>query len=180
MPEYPPGKYRATVESQGFDRNTNGKEYFGLVIRPTVHFTDSSASETEFVNNPFPRTVKFWLTSDKSIAYSRKKLMHATAWDGTSWATLDPELPNHLNLTGVEIEVINEHSAGSSNPDKMYDNFDVQLPRQAEMKNDSGIAKRLDRLGGTVPAAAPAPAPAAAPAPPTTTTTTVIGDDVPF
>ena len=165
MPEYPQGKYRATIESQGYDRTTNGKEFFGIVVRPTAHYTDSSATTEEFINNPFPRTVKFWLTTDKAIAFSRKKMMHALAWDGVSWASLDPEFPNHRSLVGMEIEVINTHSAGTSNPDKIYDNFDVQLPREASINNDSGIPTRLDRLRGPTPAVTPAPAPTQATAP---------------
>jgi hypothetical protein len=140
MPEYPQGKYRATIESQGFDRNTNGKEYFGLVIRPTAHFADGlSGGEEEF----------------------------------------DPDTANHFNTVGLEIEVVNNHSQGTSNPEKTYDNFDVQLPREAKLNNDSGIAQRVDRLVGSgsaapVPAPAPAPAPAVAPAP------APADDEVPF
>ena len=179
MPEYPQGKYRATIESQGFDRNTNGKEYFGLVIRPTAHFADGlSGGEEEFVNNPFPRTINFWLTTEKAIAFSRKKIMHATGWDGSRWKDLDPATANHFNTVGLEIEVVNNHSQGTSNPEKTYDNFDVQLPREAKLNNDSGIAQRVDRLVGTWPepnggTPDPPPAPAVAPAP-------AADDEVPF
>lgn len=182
MPEYPPGKYVATIEDQGFDRTTNGKEFFGIVIRPTVHYSDGVGGAEEFVNNPFPRTVNFWLTTEQAIAFSKKKLMHATGWDGVNWSSLDPELPNHLSLKGLDIEVINSHKPGTSNPDKTYDNFDVQLPLESKINNDGDIAKRLDRLEGTVPAE-PKPEPV-----PTTTTETpqvpevgvIIPDEAPF
>jgi hypothetical protein len=175
MPEYPQGKYRAKIESQGFDRTTNGKEFFGMVIRPTVHYSDGlSGGEEEFINNPFPRTIKFWLTTDKARAFARKKLESCVGWRGDSWGDLDPDNQGYTDLTGMEIEVINTHSPGTSNPEKVYDNFDVQLPREAKLDNDGEIAKRLDRLGGSVPSAPAPPAAPVAPAPAAPT------DDVPF
>ena len=168
MPEYQQGKYIAVVESQGFDRTTNGKEFFGLVVRPIWYVIDGvQGGEKERVTNPFPRTVNFWLTTDKARGFAKAKLKHCFNWEGGSWADLSPDTPGYTDFHGQEVSVINTHKPGTSNPDKLYDNFDIQLPRKAEIKNDGDIATRLDRLGGSVatPAPAPAPAPVAAPAP---------------
>ena len=182
MPEYKNGKYIAVVESQGFDRTVNGSEYFGLVIRPTFYIVDGmQGGEREVVTNPYPRAVKFWLSSDKGLAFAKKKLKSCVGWAGSSWSELSPETPGYVDFTGREINVVNHHQPGHTNPDKLYDNFDVELPREAKLTNDSTIPQRLDRLGGSVPAA-PAVAPAApdanilampAPVPPST-------DEVPF
>ena len=164
MPEYKNGKYIAVVESQGFDRTVNGSEYFGLVIRPTHYIVDGmQGGEREVVTNPYPRSVKFWLSSEKGIAFARKKLKSCVGWAGSSWSELSPETTNYVDFTGREINVVNHHQPGHTNPDKLYDNFDVELPREAKLTNDSTIPQRLDRLGGSVPGV---PAPAAVPAAP--------------
>ena len=102
--------------------------------------------------------------------------MHATGWDGSRCKALAPDTANQFNTAGLEIEVVTNHSQGTSNPEKTYDNFDVQLPREATLNNDSGIAQRVDRLVGSGSAApVPAPAPAVAPAP-----APAADDEVPF
>lgn len=162
MAEYQQGKYIAVVESQGFDRTTNGKEFFGLIVRPVYYvINDVHGGEKERVTNPFPRTVNIWLTTDKAIAFARVKLKYLFGWEGSSWSELSPDTPGYTDFSGIEIDVINTHSAGTTNPEKMYDNFDIQLPRVANLENDGQIPKRLDRLGGSLPSNSEPPSPAA-------------------
>ena len=145
MAHYETGMYLCRVEDQYFSETVNGTEFFGLVIRPIAVI---EGDQRHTISGEYTRKTSLWLNSEKNVESSADRLAAlCPEWDG-SWASLDPKTDGGLSLKGMELELRCSHSQSG---DKVYDNFD--FPRTFEADNyssDSDIAKKLDRLYGTV------------------------------
>ena len=153
MSHYTNGQmYLCRIEGQFFGTTPKGTEFFALVVRPVA---EMRGTERVTVEGEFARNVSLWLNSDSNVERSTERLQSlCPEWDG-SWASLDPKTEDGTSLKGVEVELRNSHSQSG---DKVYDNFD--FPRTAGTDShvsDPDVAKKLDRLYGTVKKKKPKP-----------------------
>ena len=137
--------YLCRIEDQYFSTTPKGTEFFGLVIRPIATI---EGTQKNTITGEFTRRVSLWLNSDSNVERSTERLQSlCPEWDG-SWSSLDPKTEDGTSLKGTEAELRCTHSQSG---DKVYDNFDFPRTIEADSHvSDSDVAKKLDRLYGTV------------------------------
>lgn len=153
---YQAGKYRCQITEQGFGESKNKKTPFlGLKVRPTGFYDVTNGDLVPC--SDFERTVMLYLT-DNTIDQAMKNI-RSLGFTGDSFRALDPEMPGHISLIGVETDFQCKHEPYDGG---IGEKWEFPLSEGRPLEKVSGLSKKLDALFGKQIKSSGTPKPATA------------------
>ena len=171
---YAPGRYMATIKSQGFAESQKKKTPFAfLTVVPDGRIDPVHPDGELMACDQYERDLQLWVNSDANAKRTIESLQ-GIGWGGSTFRDFDPETPDCVSLVGTQIEVsvVNE-----TRGEKTYDRFQLPWTGRESTQSDSSLAKRLDTLysNGAKPKQRSAPKPTDKPL-----ATSAVDQDIPF
>ena len=178
------GKYKVLIAGQQLGENKRGNPEVQLVIQPLGYFTRQGLEE---LATDFTRTIYLTLTP-QTVGTEGKpgwvlETLRYLGFNGTSFAELDPRHPNHINLTGQEVEALCNHNTHQG---KQREDWSILRPRngapikELEKKGLRALDAKFGKVLKATAAKAAAREPTAAEAPADGAPAENDNDNIPF
>lgn len=142
MAHYAPGRYRCQITEQGFSESKEKKTpCFAIKIKPTAAYDPTNGDLVQC--EAYERTVTLWLT--ENTVENAIRNVRSLGFDGASFRELDPEVPGHTSLVGVEFDFQCSHEEYEG---KQMERWEFPPPEARPIERVSGLSKKLDALFG--------------------------------
>ncbi len=175
MAHYSPGRYRCQITEQGFSESKEKKTpCFAIKIKPTALYDATNGDLLQC--DGFERTVTLWLT--ENTVENAIRNVRSLGFTGSSFRELDPEVPGHTSLVGMEVDFVCDHEDYNG---KAMERWEFPPPEARPLERVSGLSKKLDALfGKSLKTAAPPKASAAKTKQEGATVPAAAGDEISF